>query len=159
MPQRRSALTSKFSRDPTASASTCPRMPALHPRMADPQCLPGPLAPGAAGVHAEERPRLVGTAVGVLHPDKLILGRDIRPGDSIVGIRSTGIHSNGMTLARKVLLETGGYQLTEHFELFGRTLGEELLDVRLQLTRLRIDDLKLLLDSQRERRLRHEGRI
>jgi len=71
---------------------------------------------------------LVGTAVGVLHPDKLILGREITPGDAIIGIHSTGIHSNGMTLARKVLLETGGYELTEHFELLGRTLGEELLE-------------------------------
>lgn len=71
---------------------------------------------------------LVGTAIGIVHPQKLILGREIRPGDAILGIASTGIHSNGLTLARKVLLETGGYHLTENFEVFGRTLGEELLE-------------------------------
>ena len=71
---------------------------------------------------------LVGTAIGVVHPDRLILGHDIRPGDAILGIASTGIHSNGLTLARKVLLDTGGYGLDENFKLFGRSLGEELLE-------------------------------
>jgi phosphoribosylformylglycinamidine cyclo-ligase len=71
---------------------------------------------------------LVGTAVGILHPDKLILGREIQEGDALIGLESTGIHSNGLTLARKVLLEAGGYDLDEHFALLGRTLGEELLE-------------------------------
>ena len=71
---------------------------------------------------------LVGTAIGIVHPDKLVLGHDIAVGDAIIGISATGIHSNGLTLARKVLLDTGGYSLTENFELLGRTLGEELLE-------------------------------
>jgi phosphoribosylformylglycinamidine cyclo-ligase len=71
---------------------------------------------------------LVGTAIGLVHPGKLVLGHDIRPGDAILGIASTGIHSNGLTLARKVLLDTGGYDLKEHFEIFDRSLGEELLE-------------------------------
>lgn len=71
---------------------------------------------------------LVGTAIGLVHPDRMILGHDIEPGDALIGIASTGIHSNGLTLARRVLLDTGGYKLDEHFELLGRTLGEELLE-------------------------------
>ena len=71
---------------------------------------------------------LVGTAIGLVHPDRLVLGQEIEIGDAIIGIASTGIHSNGLTLARKVLLDTGGYRLDEHFGLLGRTLGEELLE-------------------------------
>ena len=71
---------------------------------------------------------LVGTAIGIVHPDRLVLGQDVERGDAIIGIAATGIHSNGLTLARKVLLDTGGYKLTENFELLGRTLGEELLE-------------------------------
>ncbi len=71
---------------------------------------------------------LVGTAIGIVHPDKLILGHDISPGDAIIGISASGIHSNGLTLARKVLLDTGGYLLTERFGLLGNLpLGDELL--------------------------------
>jgi phosphoribosylformylglycinamidine cyclo-ligase len=64
----------------------------------------------------------------VVHPDKLILGRSVSPGDAIIGIASSGLHSNGFTLVRRVLLATGGYKLTEHFNILGRTLGEELLE-------------------------------
>jgi phosphoribosylformylglycinamidine cyclo-ligase len=71
---------------------------------------------------------LVGACVGTLRPDALVLGLDIEVGDAIIGIASSGIHSNGLTLARRVLLDQGGYGLTEDFEVLGRTLGEELLE-------------------------------
>ncbi len=71
---------------------------------------------------------LVGTAVGIVHPDRMILGLGIEVGDAIIGLESSGIHSNGLTLARRVLLDVGGYRLDEHFELLGGTLGEELLE-------------------------------
>jgi phosphoribosylformylglycinamidine cyclo-ligase len=70
---------------------------------------------------------LVGTCIGTVHPDELVLGDAIEPGDSIVGIASSGIHSNGLTLARRVLLDKGGYSLDEFVGVLGRTLGEELL--------------------------------
>lgn len=69
---------------------------------------------------------LVGTCVGTLHPDALITGRAVQVGDEVIGIRSSGIHSNGLTLARKVLADRLG--LDRHVEEFGRTLGEELLE-------------------------------
>jgi phosphoribosylformylglycinamidine cyclo-ligase len=68
---------------------------------------------------------LVGTAIGVVEKDKIITGRDIQPGDVIFGIPSSGIHSNGLTLARKVI-ENAGYSYTDEFEN-GKTIGEELL--------------------------------
>jgi len=68
---------------------------------------------------------LVGTAIGVVRKDKIITGEDIRPGDVIFGIPSSGIHSNGLTLARKVI-ESAGYSYNDEFEN-GRTIGEELL--------------------------------
>src|SRR4030042_6162540 len=52
---------------------------------------------------------LVGTAVGLVPLDRLIHGEDIQEGDSLVGLRSRGVHSNGFTLARKALFEIGRY--------------------------------------------------
>ena len=70
---------------------------------------------------------LVGTCIGLVHPDRVVLGQDIEPGDAIVGIASSGIHSNGLTLARRVLLDRAGHRLDERIEALGRTLGDELL--------------------------------
>ncbi|MEH6381620.1 MAG: AIR synthase-related protein, partial [Dietzia cercidiphylli] len=52
----------------------------------------------------------------------------VRPGDVIVGMASSGLHSNGYSLARHVLLELARLPLEGHVEEFGRTLGEELLE-------------------------------
>lgn len=49
---------------------------------------------------------LVGTAMGVINTNKIITGHEIKPGDSIIGLKSSGIHSNGLTLARKLLLRS-----------------------------------------------------
>lgn len=73
---------------------------------------------------------LVGTCIGTVHPDRIIVGQDIRPGDLIVGIASSGIHSNGFTLARKVLFERPESPLraTDYIPELGKTIGEELLE-------------------------------
>jgi len=71
---------------------------------------------------------LVGMCVGLVPLDRLIIGREVTPGDVIVGIRSSGIHSNGLTLARKVLFTQKGYTVDTRLEALGRTLGEELLE-------------------------------
>jgi phosphoribosylformylglycinamidine cyclo-ligase len=66
--------------------------------------------------------------VGVVEADN-VLGPDrVRPGDVIIGMGSSGLHSNGYSLARKVLLEIDRMRLSGHVEEFGRTLGEELLE-------------------------------
>jgi phosphoribosylformylglycinamidine cyclo-ligase len=69
---------------------------------------------------------LVGMAAGICKRKDLILGDEIRKGDTLVGIASSGIHSNGLTLARKVLLRE--YQLRENVPELGRSIGEELLE-------------------------------
>jgi phosphoribosylformylglycinamidine cyclo-ligase len=69
---------------------------------------------------------LAGFAVGVVDKKDVIDGRKIRPGDVIIGFSSTGLHSNGFSLARKVLFEKAGYQVTDPWEN-GKSLGEELL--------------------------------
>jgi phosphoribosylformylglycinamidine cyclo-ligase len=68
-----------------------------------------------------------GTGVGVVEADD-VLGPDrVRPGDVIIAMGSSGLHSNGYSLARKVLLEIDRMNLNGHVEEFGRSLGEELL--------------------------------
>ena len=58
-----------------------------------------------------------------------ILGPDrVRPGDVVIGMASSGVHSNGFSMVRHVLLDIGRLPLDGHVEEFGRTLGEELLE-------------------------------
>ncbi|EGD53871.1 phosphoribosylformylglycinamidine cyclo-ligase [Gordonia neofelifaecis] len=68
------------------------------------------------------------TGVGVVEADS-ILGPDrVRAGDVVIAMGSSGLHSNGYSLARKVLLDWGHMDLSGHVEEFGRSLGEELLE-------------------------------
>src|SRR5438270_10116318 len=69
---------------------------------------------------------LVGMAAGIGREEDLILGDEVRKGDALVGIASSGIHSNGLALARKILL--GEYKLKENVPELGRSIGEELLE-------------------------------
>ena len=70
---------------------------------------------------------LVGTAVGTVPLDRILVGRDLQPGDRVIGLPSSGIHSNGMTLTRRVFFEQAGAKIDTHFAELGCTLGEELL--------------------------------
>lgn len=70
---------------------------------------------------------LAGFCVGVVDADKIIDGSGIRVGDRIIGIASSGIHSNGFSLARKVLFETGKLKIDDHLEGLDHTVGIELL--------------------------------
>ncbi len=70
---------------------------------------------------------IAGTAVGLVQLDKIIVGEHIKPGDVIVGIESSGIHSNGITLARKALLRDGHLSLNDTPPGLTRPLGKELL--------------------------------
>jgi phosphoribosylformylglycinamidine cyclo-ligase len=70
---------------------------------------------------------LAGFVVGVLEKKKIIDPAPIVPGDVLIGLPSSGLHSNGYSLARKVLLEVGRMKLNRHVPELGRTLGEELL--------------------------------
>ncbi len=67
---------------------------------------------------------LAGTCLGVQQKDRIVTGEQIAPGDCIVGVPSSGIHSNGLTLARKLVEEHAGW---EERLPGGKTFGEELL--------------------------------
>ena len=67
---------------------------------------------------------LAGTCLGVQNRDAVVTGEKVSVGDVIVGVPSTGVHSNGYTLARKVAEENGGYETVLPS---GRTVGEALL--------------------------------
>ncbi|MFH1824926.1 MAG: phosphoribosylformylglycinamidine cyclo-ligase [Candidatus Firestonebacteria bacterium] len=70
---------------------------------------------------------LVGLVVGVVEKSKIIDGRNIKAGDKIIGLPSNGLHTNGYTLARKLLLEKAGYKINEFIPELKTTLGQELL--------------------------------
>jgi phosphoribosylformylglycinamidine cyclo-ligase len=70
---------------------------------------------------------LVGMCVGIVPVDQVNDGSGVKPGDVIIGLQSTGIHSNGLTLARKALFQTEGLSPDAHIETLGGTVGEELL--------------------------------
>jgi len=78
------------------------------------------------GFYTEGEYDLAGFCVGSVKRDKLINGSGIRPGDKLVGLASSGIHSNGFSLVRKLIpMETD--VLSQQVDSFDKTLGEELL--------------------------------
>jgi phosphoribosylformylglycinamidine cyclo-ligase len=79
------------------------------------------------GFYPPDEYDLAGCIVGWVRRRHIIDGSRIRPGDVVVGLPSSGLHTNGYSLARKVLLEQEGIELTEHIPELGRTLGKELL--------------------------------
>lgn len=79
------------------------------------------------GMYPEDEYDIAGFAVGIADKSKLVTGQDIQAGNILLGISSNGIHSNGYSLVRKVLLEKGGLTLDQQIDKLGHTLGEELL--------------------------------
>jgi phosphoribosylformylglycinamidine cyclo-ligase len=70
---------------------------------------------------------LAGFIVGVVDKNKIIDGKTIQPGDVVLGLASSGLHTNGYSLARKILFEMDKYKVTDYVESLGATVGEELL--------------------------------
>lgn len=81
--------------------------------------LPGFYAPGEYD--------LAGFSVGIVERSEILDGARVAPGDAVIGIASNGLHSNGYSLARKVLLEVGGLQLDDTLPGTDRTVAQELL--------------------------------
>jgi phosphoribosylformylglycinamidine cyclo-ligase len=80
-----------------------------------------------ADMYAKGEYDLAGFSVGVVEKGKLINGSKIREGDRIIGLASSGLHSNGYTLARKVLLDEAKLHLKDKVDDFAKTIGDELL--------------------------------
>ncbi len=70
---------------------------------------------------------LVGCIVGVVDKSKIVDGRGIVPGDAAVGLRSSGLHTNGYSLARKIVREAAGKRYSDPFVPAGKTFGQTLL--------------------------------
>lgn len=79
------------------------------------------------GMYAAGDYDLAGFAVGVVEKDQRIDGTKVQAGDALVAIASSGLHSNGYSLARKVLFEKCGYDLDHQFDQLPGTLGDALL--------------------------------
>jgi phosphoribosylformylglycinamidine cyclo-ligase len=79
------------------------------------------------GFYPEDEYDLAGCIVGWVKRSRIIDGSTISPGDAILGLPSLGLHTNGYSLARKVLLEQENLPLTDPIPELGRTLGDELL--------------------------------
>ena len=80
------------------------------------------------GVMGKEEYDVSATAVGVVEADELLGPDKVSDGDVLIAMKSSGLHSNGYSLARYVLLEQAGLPLDGYMEDLGRTLGEELLE-------------------------------
>jgi phosphoribosylformylglycinamidine cyclo-ligase len=89
---------------------------------------------------------LVGAAIGVVRRDAVLTGAAIRPGDTVIGLPSSGIHSNGFTLARRALLERGGLSLEDAPPQLGRSLADELLEPTVIYVRAALELLRSEVD-------------
>jgi phosphoribosylformylglycinamidine cyclo-ligase len=85
---------------------------------------------------------LVGAAIGVVARDQVLTGEAIEPGDVILGLPSSGLHSNGFTLARRALFDDGGLSLDDSPAALGRTVAEELLEPTAIYVRAALDVLR-----------------
>jgi phosphoribosylformylglycinamidine cyclo-ligase len=87
---------------------------------------------------------LAGFCVGVVERSKIIDGKSIRPGDALIGLASTGLHSNGYSLARKILVEGAR-----------PPIGPKLLEELLEPTRIYVKDVQALMDAVDVKGLAH----
>lgn len=79
------------------------------------------------GLYEEDEYDMAGFSVGIVDKSKIITGEGIRAGDLIIGLPSSGIHSNGYSLVRKLFFDLLKMDTRDYVEDLGRTLGEELI--------------------------------
>jgi phosphoribosylformylglycinamidine cyclo-ligase len=95
---------------------------------------------------------IAGFTVGIVDRPKVVDGSTIVPGDAVIGLASSGVHSNGFSLVRRLLLEQKGYSLSDKLpELQGRTLGETLLEP----TRIYVKQVLKLLENVQVKGMAH----
>ena len=103
------------------------------------------------GLMPEEEYDLAGFAVGIVDRDKVLQPRSVKEGDAVIALRSSGVHSNGFSLVRKILAESGT-KLTDKFpELGDVTVGEALLAP----TRIYVKPVLALLDAVEVKSIAH----
>ncbi len=85
---------------------------------------------------------LVGIVTGFVDKKKIITGKDIRPGNLAIGIESSGLHTNGYSLARKLFFEVGGYTVDSQLPELEKSVGETLLEPHINYTNSVLDLLE-----------------
>lgn len=80
-----------------------------------------------AGFYAEGEYDIAGFAVGAVEKSKIITSEKVKSGDVILGLPSSGVHSNGYSLVRKIVFDVKGFKGDEYIDELGKTIGEELL--------------------------------
>src|SRR5258707_1049578 len=85
---------------------------------------------------------LAGFCVGVVERDHIVTGKSIQPGDTVLGLASSGLHSNGYSLVRKVVFDHAKLKVTDFVSELGHSIGEELLEP----TRIYVRPVKRILD-------------
>lgn len=80
-----------------------------------------------SGFYPDGEYDIAGFAVGVVEKSRLITSARVREGDVLLGLPSSGVHSNGYSLVRKIVFDRKGFKGDEYIEELGRTIGEELL--------------------------------
>jgi phosphoribosylformylglycinamidine cyclo-ligase len=103
------------------------------------------------GFYREGEYDLSGFAVGVVERSQIIDGSSIKTGDSLIGLLSAGLHSNGYSLARKIFFEVKKMDVAEHVPALGMALGDELL----KPTRIYVRALDALRDRVRVKGIAH----
>ena len=98
------------------------------------------------GFYPEDEYDLAGFAVGAADRKEMITGADICPGDVLVGLASSGVHSNGFSLVRKVFA-LNGPEAAENLETFYEELGEELGDALLRPTKIYVKALRAIREA------------
>ena len=94
---------------------------------------------------------VAGATTGVVEKDRILGPHLVRPGDQVVALASSGLHSNGYSLVRHVLLNQAGWDLGRHVPELGRTLGEELLVP----TRVYARDILAMIDAAQVHAISH----
>lgn len=79
------------------------------------------------GMYSDDEYDLAGFSVGIADKEKIVYGQNVKNGDVLIGISSSGVHSNGYSFIRKIFLDTYNYKLEQYIEELGMTLGESLL--------------------------------
>lgn len=79
------------------------------------------------GVYADDEIDVVGSIVGVVDAERKLPRGKAQPGDAVIGIASSGLHTNGFSLARRALFEVGNLSVRDEVPGLGRTIGEELV--------------------------------
>ncbi len=96
-----------------------------------------------ADFYSEGEYDLAGFIVGIVEKDKILDGTQVREGDILLGLPSSGLHTNGYTLARDIVFNVIGHNADDYVEELGKTIGEALLEIHISY----LDPVSALLDE------------